>query len=123
MKHKTYFDQLGYHVQRLRKSKKMSQALLAEKIDKSIDTVSNIERGKAPTSINTVIDVANALDVELYELFQVRDMPVKDKNKNKLLDEILSLLKDQPEDILKFSLKQTKELISLKESFIKKLQR
>lgn len=123
MKESDYIKVLGYQIKKLRKSKKLSQEKLAEKIDKSVDTISNIERGKFSPRLDTALEIANALDVELYELFQVRDMPVEDKQRTKILDEILDLLKDQPEEVLKFALKQTKELVTLKEKFIEKLQK
>jgi transcriptional regulator with XRE-family HTH domain len=114
---------LGQRIKKLRKAKKLSQEALAEAIDKSVDTISNIERGKFAPRLDTASEIANALDVELFELFQVRKMPLEDKEKMKLLDEIFDLLKDQSDEILQFTLSQTKELVSLREQFIDKLRK
>ena len=123
MKQEDFLKILGLQVKKRRKALNLSQEDLAEKIDKSVDTVSNIERGKGAPSFDTALDIANALGVEMFELFQVHDMSTKDKEKMKVLDSILDLLKDQPDEMLQFTLKQTQQLVSLKESFIDKLKK
>lgn len=123
MKQDEFLKILGLQVKKRRKAMNLSQEDLAEKIDKSVDTVSNIERGKGAPSFDTALDVANALGLEMFELFHVHDMSTEDKNKMKLLDSICDLLKDQPDEILQFTLKQTQQLVSLKESFIDKLKK
>lgn len=123
MNENDFIKALGHRVKTLRKSKKLSQEELAEKIDKSVDTISNIERGKFSPRLDTALEIAHALDVELFELFQTRDMPLDEKQRTKLLDEIFDLLRDQPEEILKFTLAQTKQLVSLREKFIDKLRK
>ncbi|MCD8525848.1 MAG: helix-turn-helix domain-containing protein [Alphaproteobacteria bacterium] len=114
---------LGQRLKKLRKAKGLSQELLAERIDKSVDTISNIERGVFAPRLDTALEIANALEVELFELFQIREMPLKDKEKAKILDEIFDLLKDQSDEILQFTLAQTKELVTLQEQFIDKLRK
>lgn len=116
-----YIKALGFRIKTLRKDKKLSQATLAEKIDKSVDTVSNLERGLYSPRLDTALEIATQLDVNLYELFQVQDIPTEDRNRAKIIAEIVKVLRDQPEDILKFSLNQTKDLVQLKEQFVKKL--
>lgn len=123
MRQDEFLKVLGLQVKKRRKALNLSQEDLAEKIDKSVDTVSNIERGKGAPSFDTALDIANALGVEMFELFQVHDMSTKDKEKMKVLDSILDLLKDQPDEMLQFTLKQTQQLVSLKESFIDKLKK
>ena len=118
MTDKHYAQLLGNRVKSLRKSHKLSQEQLAEKIDKSVDTISSLERGKMYPRFETALQIADALNVELYELFQVYDMSVDDKRKTKIVQQIIDLLKDQPEDILKYILDQTKQIISFKEKFI-----
>lgn len=123
MKENEFNNLLGQRIKTLRKAKNLSQEKLANLIDKSVDTISNIERGIFAPRLETALEIANALEIELFELFQVREMPLEDKEKMKLLDDIFSLLKDQPDEILQFTLSQTKELVSLKEEFIEKLRK
>lgn len=118
-----FSKQLGQRIKKLRKAKSLSQEALSELIDKSVDTVSNIERGVFSPRLDTALEIANALNIELFELFQVREMPLEDKEKAKLLDEIFDLLKDQSDEILRFTLSQTQDLVALREQFIDKLRK
>ncbi len=86
---------------------------------KSIDTVSNIERGIFLPRIETAQEIADALEVQLYELF-IHDTSAADKEKMKLLNEILDVLKQQPINLLKTSLDQVKSFVALKNSFSKR---
>lgn len=68
---------LGKNIRFYRKKRQLSQAKLAEKADISITFLSKIERGiKFPTS-DSLSGLANGLDVEIYQLFQVVDSPVE----------------------------------------------
>ena len=111
----------AHRIQTLRKQKNIRQDHFADLVNVSKDTMSNIERAKTIPRLDTVLRIAENLDVEVYELFQMHDIPTNDKEKLKILNEIVKLLSDQPDDILKFSLKQTKELIKLKQSLADKV--
>lgn len=54
----------------VRKSKKLSQMKLAEIVDMNFNYIGQIERGEANVTIKTMITLADALDVELKELFE-----------------------------------------------------
>lgn len=66
---------LGRRIKALRKERKLSQEDLAEMIGKSVDTVSNIERGFSSTRLSTVFELAEALKVGFIELFDWADVP------------------------------------------------
>lgn len=53
----------------VRKSKKLSQIKLAEMVDMNFNYIGQIERGEANVTIKTMIALANALNVELKNLF------------------------------------------------------
>ena len=53
----------------VRKSKKLSQMKLAEIVDMNFNYIGQIERGEANVTIQTMTVLANALDVEMKELF------------------------------------------------------
>ena len=53
----------------VRKSRKFSQIKLAELVDMNFNYIGQIERGEANVTIKTMLILANALDVELKELF------------------------------------------------------
>ena len=53
----------------IRKSKKLSQMKLAEIVDMNFNYIGQIERGEANVTIKTMKILANALDIEMKELF------------------------------------------------------
>ena len=53
----------------VRKSQKLSQMKLAELVDMNFNYIGQIERGEANVTIKTMMVLANALDVELKDLF------------------------------------------------------
>lgn len=53
----------------IRKSQKLSQMKLAEIVDMNFNYIGQIERGEANVTIKTMITLANALDVDLRDLF------------------------------------------------------
>lgn len=53
----------------VRKSKKLSQMKLAEIVDMNFNYIGQIERGEANVTIHTMKILANALNIEMKELF------------------------------------------------------
>ena len=58
----------GSNIKKIRKSKDFSQETLAEKADISPSFLSDIENGKKWGAFETLVALANALEVEPYEL-------------------------------------------------------
>lgn len=58
----------GSNIKKIRKIKNLSQETLAEKADISPSFLSDIENGKKWGSFETLVSLANALEVEPYEL-------------------------------------------------------
>lgn len=54
----------------VRKSQKLSQMKLAEIVDMNFNYIGQIERGEANVTIKTMKTLANALDVEVGDLFE-----------------------------------------------------
>ena len=63
-------DILGQNIRRFRSYRRLSQADFAEKIDISIPFLSDIENGKKWVSPITLVKIANALNIEVYELLK-----------------------------------------------------
>ena len=53
----------------VRKCKKLSQMKLAEIVDMNFNYIGQIERGEANVTIHTMKVLADALDIEMKELF------------------------------------------------------
>lgn len=65
-------EQLGAKIQRVRKTKRITQEELAAKIGVQPSTISNIEGGKTDTSVYTIFKIALALKIHIKELFIFR---------------------------------------------------
>jgi len=61
---------LSQNIRRFRSYRKLSQADFAEKIDISIPFLSDIENGKKWVSPATLVRMADALNIETYELLK-----------------------------------------------------
>ena len=68
-KNKDAEKKFGTKLAYIRKSKKLSQIKLAEKVNMNFNYIGQIERGEANVTIKTMKVLANALDVELKMLF------------------------------------------------------
>jgi len=62
---KRFGQKLAY----VRKSKRISQMKLAEMVDMNFNYIGQIERGEANVTIQTMRIIADALDIEMKELF------------------------------------------------------
>lgn len=65
----------GKQVQGLREAKGLTQEQLADRIGRSVDTVSNIERGVNATRIEVAYLIAGELGVRLRDLFAFESEP------------------------------------------------
>ena len=63
----------GRRIQTLREARGLTQEQLAAKVGRSVDTLSNIERGINATRIETAGRLAVELGVDLPELFAFQD--------------------------------------------------
>jgi transcriptional regulator with XRE-family HTH domain len=61
---------LSQNIRRFRSYRKLSQADFAEKIDISVPFLSDIENGKKWCSPSTLVKIADALNIETYELLK-----------------------------------------------------
>jgi len=67
---------LAENIKKFRNKRGWSQLLLSEKLDISANFLSEIETGKGWVSPLTLVKLANALEVEVFELF----MPIMPAN-------------------------------------------
>ncbi len=65
-------DELAYiistRIRTLRKLHGMTQANLAEKIGKSIESVCHLESGNKLTKLTTLLEIADVLEVDIHQL-------------------------------------------------------
>ncbi len=85
---------LGLKIKELRKQKRMTQEQLAEIVGLDIGYISKLEVGRNFPKIGTLEKIANALNVELSQLFQFT--PIKDTDfKTEILNIYDKLNKDK----------------------------
>ena len=111
MEAQEFYKKIGNQVRRYRQERGMSQEKLAEILDKSNDTISNIERGIYPPRMETVLALAQALDVPPYQLFMISEYKTEDREKQQALDDITSQLQDKPLTFIDIVREQVQALI------------
>lgn len=60
----------GLKLRQLRKLKMLSQEELAHRANKSVEAISNIERGVSFPSVETLLSLGEALDIPLRDFFE-----------------------------------------------------
>jgi len=71
--HKIYFENVGANIKKLRQEQGLSQQKLADKCDK-VDRakISDIENAKEDFMLSTLIEICEALEVNLAEITENR---------------------------------------------------
>ncbi len=103
----------GLRVQSLRRRVGLTQEQLAEAIGKSLDTVSNVERGVSSTRIETMDKIATVLGVSLAELFEL-DVPVsRDKETRKAVERLVRVVEGESAETIETLTKMAELALSL----------
>lgn len=87
---------IGNNIKTSRVLKNYTQEYLAEKLNKSNNFVSLIERGKSGLGIETIIDICNILDIEPNTLFNGL-IKYKNNKDKKIINSISSLSNEDKE--------------------------
>ena len=98
---------IGMKIKALRNSKSFTQEQLAEKVGITPQYLGNIERGKENPTLNTFINLSNAIDVSLNEIFNL--LEAEDPKKVKRL--IQERIKNADENELKLILKLVSNIV------------
>jgi transcriptional regulator with XRE-family HTH domain len=76
---------IGQRVKAARLQKGLTQAQLAEAIDKAFETISNIERGKTAPNFSTLADIADVLGLPMREFFDGEHAEISDARQHLLM--------------------------------------
>ena len=82
---------LGARIKEERKSRGLTQELLAEKLQITPRYLSRLEVGQQSPSIETLVKLAKVLEVELHELFKFGHLGTRKELRGKLLQLIRGL--------------------------------
>lgn len=69
------YEEIGCRIRRARKSKKWTQAKLAETVGCSTANITNIEKAKTKLSLNMLVRIAEVLEVSADELIGTKKAP------------------------------------------------
>ena len=89
------------NIRRYRSYRKWTQAQLAEKLDISVNFLSDIENGKRWISPASMVKFASALNIEPFELFKPADAPPASVSAmfSKYNDEVVQAVSDSLKQI------------------------
>ena len=102
---------LSQNIKRYRQRKGWSQARLAESMEISTNYLSDIETKRGWVSPLSLVKLANALEIEVFELFKPQETTSLDtiRTIDKCLDDFSTSLKASFDKSLKDSLKKIKK--------------
>ena len=92
---------IGMRIKELRKKQLLSQEQLAEKADINSKYLSRMERGTENPTLDMMIKLSNALEVEMWEMFDFGHIA----SRKELKDAIQSIAKTSDEPTLRLALK------------------
>ena len=70
---------IGHQITRIRKSKDLTQANMAEELGMTTSAYSKIERGDTNPPINRLLEIAKVLEVDVADFFADPSMTTKDE--------------------------------------------
>jgi len=98
---------VGLRIKSLRESRRLTQEKLSETMDINAKYLSSIERGKENPTLDMMIKTAEALEVELWEIFDFGHEEPLDR----LRTTLDKLLKESDEEKLRMAVKVFRSVI------------
>lgn len=89
----------GLRLRTLRRERGLSQEELAAAIDRTVETVGKIERGKWSPRVETAQTIADALGVPLFSLFEFERREITPQQH--MIRQLSDLLERQDNDVVK----------------------
>ena len=83
-------NRLGQRLKAIRTARKLTQEALAARMGRSVDAISNLERGKSLPNFQTIELLSQSLDIDLKTLFDFGG-PEMPKRKAVLVEKLVSL--------------------------------
>ena len=98
---------IGHRIKEIRKSKGLSQEMLAEKAETSPNYLSRMERGTENPTLDMLIKLSNALEIEMWEMFDFGHVA----SQKELKEAIQSFVKAADESSLRLALKVIRAVV------------
>ncbi len=111
---------VGRRVKALRKQQGLSQEKLAEKVGKSVDAISSIERGVSMPMLETAYALSEALGVRFFDLFREESQAVEVESLPAEVQDLVHLIREQPEAVRQAVLEQARVMAGLAKALVGK---
>ena len=101
---------VGLKIRAERLARGMTQEQLSEHIERTVETVSNLERGKAWPGLETLLQICDVLRVSLAELFENEGNALPSRRRVELLARMKFLLNNLTDNDLEIAVRQVEAL-------------
>lgn len=99
---------VGFQIAKARLAKGLTQEQVAELTDRSVEAISNVERGKSFPSFATLVNLSEHLGVSVRDLFE--DAPVPTSERGRLSLRLSVVAAALPDDALRLAVEQMEVL-------------
>ena len=99
---------VGLRVRALRQRRGLSQEELAERIDRSLNAISNIERGRTLPNFTTLERLSQVLEVPVRDFFDHQPDPDDNPRRARLLVELFTAARELSDSDLELAVEQVK---------------
>jgi len=101
---------VGFRIKLVRRRRNLSQEELAERIDRTPEAVSSIERGRTLPNFVTLERLGRALDVPVHEFFDIGPQTDENPRRNRLIAELVEVVRSLSDADLEVALEQARVL-------------
>ena len=107
-------EQIAAAIRAARRARGLTQEALAERINRTSASLSNLERAHALPSLDTLILIAEVLDVPINTLVDIPTAGRKSRSRIREENEVIDLVRSLSNDQLRIARIQTEALRSMK---------
>lgn len=104
-------NRVGLRIKTLRKERDLTQEELAEKIDRTKDAVSNLERGLSLPSFETLEIMSKVFEVPIRDFFDLEDEEDADRERVELTTRLIDAARNLENNDLRVAVQQIEALL------------
>lgn len=108
-------NRAGLRIQTFRRRRELSQQQLAEKVERSVDTISHLERGVSLPGLETLIRLSGELDVPILELIDLEGDNGVSPKRARLLATVTDIARSLNDQDLALAVRQMEALASARQ--------
>ncbi|MDR4473893.1 MAG: helix-turn-helix domain-containing protein [Hyphomonas sp.] len=107
-------EQIAAAIRAARRSRGLTQEVLADRIGRSVASVSNLERAQATPTLETLLAIADVLDVPVTTLLDFSSAGRKSRSRVREEHEIMDIVRSLNSEQLRIAKVQVEALKSMK---------